>query len=171
MKKYQMYIDGKFVDAAGGRWFDSYYPYTGKVWAQVAQGEAQDADRAVEAAHRALSGPWSQLTASQRGLLIHRLGDLVARDAWQLAEMEVQDNGKLIAEMGGQTGRLNSLGCLFDRIFHPVEADPETSGVEFRPGGPGIPVPGLADAARVEQPLAAGHGQLGSLGGQYRGDP
>ena len=102
MKKYQIYIDGKFVDAAGGRWFDSYYPFTGKVWAQVAQGDAQDADRAVEAAHRALQGPWSQLTASQRGLLIHKLGELVARDAKRLAEIEVQDNGKLIAEMQGQ---------------------------------------------------------------------
>ena len=121
MKKYQMYIDGKFVDAAGGRWFDSYYPYTGKVWAQVAQGDAQDADRAVEAAHRALSGPWSQLTASQRGLLIHRLGDLVARDARQLAEIEVQDNGKLIAEMGGQLNYIPQWYYYFGGLADKIE--------------------------------------------------
>jgi aldehyde dehydrogenase (NAD+) len=98
-----MYIDGRFVDAADGKWFDSYNPFTGKVWAQIAQGGAEDADRAAKAAHRALtSGPWPQMTASQRGLLLHKLGDLVARDAKRLAEIEVRDNGKLIAEMQGQ---------------------------------------------------------------------
>ncbi|HEU5283409.1 MAG TPA: aldehyde dehydrogenase family protein, partial [Burkholderiales bacterium] len=98
-----MYIDGKFVDAATGKWFDSYNPYTGKVWAQVAEGGAEDVDRAVKAAHRAFTeGPWPQLTASQRGLLLHRLGELVARDAKRLAETEVLDNGKLIAEMQAQ---------------------------------------------------------------------
>jgi aldehyde dehydrogenase (NAD+) len=103
MQKYQMYIDGRFVDAADGKWFDSYNPFTGKVWAQIAQGGSEDADRAAKAAHRALtSGPWPQLTASQRGLLLHKLGDLVARDAKRLAEIEVRDNGKLIAEMQGQ---------------------------------------------------------------------
>ena len=60
-------------------------------------------DRAAQAAHRAFAtGPWPQFTASQRGALIHKLGDLVARDARKLAEIEVQDNGKLIAEMQGQ---------------------------------------------------------------------
>ncbi|MFO1320493.1 MAG: aldehyde dehydrogenase [Burkholderiales bacterium] len=103
MQKFQLYIDGKFVDAAKGQWFDTFNPYTGKPWAQVAKGDAEDVDRAVQAAHRAFTtGPWPQLTASQRGALIHKLGDLVARDARKLAEIEVQDNGKLIAEMQGQ---------------------------------------------------------------------
>jgi aldehyde dehydrogenase (NAD+) len=103
MKKYQMYIDGKFVDAAGGKWFDSYNPYTGKVWSQVAEGGAEDVDRAVKAAQRAFSeGAWPQMTASQRGALVYKLGTLVARDAKMLAETEVMDNGKLIAEMQGQ---------------------------------------------------------------------
>ncbi len=103
MQKYQMYIDGKYVDAASGKWFDSYNPYTGEPWAQIAQGNAEDADRAVRAAHQAfISGPWPQLSASQRGLLLHRLGELVARDAGKLAETEVRDNGKLIAEMRAQ---------------------------------------------------------------------
>ena len=103
MEKYRLYLDGKFVDAATGKWFDSYNPYTGKVWAQVAEGGAEDVDRAVKAAHRAFTeGPWPQLTASQRGLLLHRLGELVARDAKRLAETEVLDNGKLIAEMQAQ---------------------------------------------------------------------
>jgi aldehyde dehydrogenase (NAD+) len=103
VEKYRLYIDGKFVDPATGKWFDSFNPFTGKVWAQVAEGGAEDVDRAAKAAHRAFTeGPWPQLTASQRGLLLHRLGELVARDAKRLAETEVLDNGKLIAEMQAQ---------------------------------------------------------------------
>ena len=103
MQRYQMYIDGQFVDSSSGRWFDSYNPYTGKVWSQVAEGNAADADRAVLAAHKAFSeGPWSRLTATGRGALLRKLGDLIARDARKLAEIEVRDNGKLIAEMAGQ---------------------------------------------------------------------
>jgi acyl-CoA reductase-like NAD-dependent aldehyde dehydrogenase len=103
MQKRQLYIDGQFVDPAAGKWFESFNPFTGEAWTLIAQGDATDADRAVQAAHRAFSqGPWSTYTPTQRGLLLHRLGDLVARDAKRLAEIEVQDNGKLIAEMQAQ---------------------------------------------------------------------
>jgi len=121
MQKYQMYIDGKYADAASGKWFDSYNPYTGEPWAQIAQGNAEDADRAVRAAHKAYTeGAWPQLSASQRGLLLHKLGDLVARDARKLAETEVRDNGKLIAEMQGQLNYIPQwyyyFGGLADKI-------------------------------------------------------
>ena len=121
MKKFQMYIDGKYVDAASGKWFDSYNPFTGKVWSQVAEGGAEDVDRAVKAAHRAFTeGAWPQLTASQRGNMIYKLGQLVARDAKMLAETEVMDNGKLIAEMQGQLNYVPNwyyyFGGLADKI-------------------------------------------------------
>lgn len=121
MQQLQMYIDGKFTNAASGKWFDSYNPFTGKVWAQVAQGDSQDVDRAVQVAHRAFTqGAWPQLTASQRGMLLHKLGDLVVRDARKLAELEVRDNGKLIAEMQGQVNYLAQwyyyFGGLADKI-------------------------------------------------------
>ncbi|MBE0615253.1 MAG: aldehyde dehydrogenase [Burkholderiales bacterium] len=121
MRKYQLYIDGTYADAASGKWFDSYNPYSGEPWAQIAQGGAEDADRAVRAAHRAFTeGPWPQLSASQRGLLLHKLGDLVARDAKKLAEAEVRDNGKLIAEMQAQLNYIPQwyyyFGGLADKI-------------------------------------------------------
>ncbi len=103
MRKHQLYIDGQFVDPAAGKWFESFNPYTGEPWTLIAQGDATDADRAVQAAHRAFTqGPWSTFTPTQRGLLLHKLGDLIARDAKKLAEIEVRDNGKLIAEMQAQ---------------------------------------------------------------------
>jgi len=103
MQRYQLYIEGRYVDPAGAKWLDTYNPYTGEPWAQVPQGDREDVDRAVRAAHRALTeSRWPEFTPSQRGLLLHRLGDLVARDAGKLAEIEVRDNGKLIAEMRTQ---------------------------------------------------------------------
>ncbi len=101
--RYQHYIDGKQVAPKSGKWFESYNPFTGEPWAEIAQGNAGDVDHAIRAAHRAFTeGPWPRLTASQRGLLLHKLGNLVARDAEKLAKAEVRDNGKLIAEMQGQ---------------------------------------------------------------------
>src|SRR5690606_20532847 len=80
-----------------------YNPYTGKPWTQIPRGTQADADRAVEAAYRAFTtGDWPKLTASARGHLMRRLGDLVAENAEFLGEIEVKDNGKLIAEMLGQ---------------------------------------------------------------------
>jgi acyl-CoA reductase-like NAD-dependent aldehyde dehydrogenase len=103
MQRYPLFIDGQFSEAASGAWFDTYNPFTGEVWAQVAAGGAPDVDRAVEAAHRAFTtGEWPALSASQRGALLHKLGDLIAREAESLAQCEVRDNGKLIAEMRGQ---------------------------------------------------------------------
>src|SRR5262245_2339250 len=95
-----MYVDGRWTDAAGGATLDTDDPYRGKPWATIPRGGAEDADRAVRAAHRALiSGPWPKLTATQRGMLLRKLGDLVTEHALALAEVEVHDNGKLLAEM------------------------------------------------------------------------
>jgi len=122
MEKFKMYIDGEFVEAASGEWFDSFDPFTGEVWSQVAAGGPTDVNRAVEAAHRAFTeGSWSEMTASQRGMLVHKLGDLIARDAKKLAEMEVQDNGKLIAEMQGQVNYVPQWYYYFGGLADKIE--------------------------------------------------
>ena len=102
MQTYQHYINGAYVDPAQGQWFDSHDPYRGEVWAQRPRGTAADVDAAVAAAKAALDGPYGDLTASARGKLMRRLGDLVAENADRLAEIEVRDNGKLLSEMAGQ---------------------------------------------------------------------
>jgi acyl-CoA reductase-like NAD-dependent aldehyde dehydrogenase len=103
MQRYSLHIGGDACEPHGGTWFETQNPFTGESWAQIPRGDAQDVDRAVRAAHQALtSGPWSELTATQRGALMRRLGDLIARDAARLAATEVRDNGKLLAEMRGQ---------------------------------------------------------------------
>ena len=103
LPRQEMFIDGEWTSSASGEYFESFDPFTAKAWTLVPRGNAEDVDRAVTAAHRAFtSGDWPKMHASQRGLLMRRLGDLIARDAEKLAAIEVQDNGKLISEMAGQ---------------------------------------------------------------------
>ncbi|HWT94090.1 MAG TPA: aldehyde dehydrogenase family protein [Solirubrobacteraceae bacterium] len=91
----KLLIDGQFVDAAAGGTFETVDPGTGEVLATVARGEAEDIDRAVAAARRAFEdGPWSRMSPSDRGRIIHRIGDLIAANAEELAELEALDNGK-----------------------------------------------------------------------------
>jgi aldehyde dehydrogenase (NAD+) len=54
-------------------------------------------------------------------MLVHKLGDLIARDAKKLAEMEVQDNGKLIAEMQGQVNYVPQWYYYFGGLADKIE--------------------------------------------------
>ena len=122
LPRYDMFIDGRAAPASSGRYFDSHNPYTGAVWAQIAHGTADDVDRAVQAAHRAYStGPWPRLTATQRGALLRRLGDLIGGKAQALAETEVRDNGKLYAEMSAQTSYMAQWYYYFGGLADKVE--------------------------------------------------
>ena len=62
----QLLIGGEWVDAADGGTFETIDPGTGEVLTSVAQGKAEDVDRAVRAARKAFAGPWSKLTPSAR---------------------------------------------------------------------------------------------------------
>jgi phenylacetaldehyde dehydrogenase len=93
-----MLIDGKWVNAVSGKTFPTYNPATGEVLAQIAEGDREDIDLAVKSARKAFdSGPWSRMTASQRGRLIWKLGDLLEQNVEELATLETLDNGKPLA--------------------------------------------------------------------------
>ncbi|OCW56340.1 aldehyde dehydrogenase [Hoeflea olei] len=102
MKTYQLFIGNEFVDAAEGGWFDTLDPFTGEAWARVPRATQTDVDRAVAAAKAALDGPWGQMSASDRGMLLHKVGELIEANADKLAEVECRDNGKLKSEVMGQ---------------------------------------------------------------------
>lgn len=104
MKTYQHYINGAWVEPASGQYFDTDNPYTGEVWAQIAKGNTEDVARAVAAAKAAFeTGPWAEMRPTARGKLLVKLAEIIEREAERLGELEVRDNGKLIAEMGTQT--------------------------------------------------------------------
>ena len=122
LTRYQMFIGGEWVDAAGGEIFNSDNPYTGQVWAAIPRGRADDADRAVQAAHKAFtSGEWPKLNATRRGALLRRLGDLIAEKSKFLAEIEVRDNGKLYAEMSAQTAYMAQWYYYFGGLADKIE--------------------------------------------------
>jgi len=127
--RYQMFIGGQWLAAAGGEYFPSDNPFTGKPWAEIPRGGKEDVQRAVAAAHQALtSGEWPKLTATRRGALLRKLGDLIADKSKELAATEVRDNGKLYAEMSAQTAYMAQwyyyYGGLADKIEgHVIPSD------------------------------------------------
>jgi acyl-CoA reductase-like NAD-dependent aldehyde dehydrogenase len=99
MKTYKMLIDGEWVSAADGATFPSANPATGENWAQIPEATAEDVDRAVRAAHRACyEGPWSKMSATERGHCLRRLADLLADRSEHLGKIETRDTGKMFKE-------------------------------------------------------------------------
>ena len=94
----QLFINGRWVDAASGQTFETPNPATGQTLATVAAGDAEDINRAVRAARRAFEdGPWSRMTPSERGRIIWRIGDLLLARLDEFAQLESLDNGKPVA--------------------------------------------------------------------------
>jgi len=99
MKRYRMYINGEWVEAASGAWFPVYDPSTEEVIAEAPDAARPDVDRAVAAARSAFdSGAWPATTAQERGRILFRLAERVRKEAAMLAELESQNSGKPIVE-------------------------------------------------------------------------
>jgi aldehyde dehydrogenase (NAD+) len=122
LNQYKMFIGGEWVEAASGEHFPSDNPYTGQPWASIPRGGAADAARAVEAAHKALTGgEWPKCNATKRGALLRKLGDLITEHSKALAETEVRDNGKLYAEMSAQTAYMAQWYYYFGGLADKIE--------------------------------------------------
>uniref|UniRef100_A0ACD5VBY4 Uncharacterized protein n=1 Tax=Avena sativa TaxID=4498 RepID=A0ACD5VBY4_AVESA len=91
----QLLINGKFVDAASGKTFPTLDPRTGEEIARVAEGDAEDINRAVAAARKAFDeGPWPRMTAYERSRILLRFADLIDKHNDEIAALETWDNGK-----------------------------------------------------------------------------
>lgn len=120
MQTYQHFIDGTWVKPTSGKWFDTLNPYTGQVWGRIARGSDVDMAAAVAAAKTAFEGSWGAMKPTERGRYLFKLADLIERHADHLAEIEVRDNGKLLAEMSAQMNYMSEwyryYGGLADKI-------------------------------------------------------
>jgi aldehyde dehydrogenase (NAD+) len=95
----KMLIDGKWVESASGKTFPTLNPATGETICQVAEGDKADIDLAVKAARKAFEkGPWSKMSASERGRHMYKLADAVEKNQAELAALESLDNGKPIGD-------------------------------------------------------------------------
>jgi succinate-semialdehyde dehydrogenase / glutarate-semialdehyde dehydrogenase len=97
----QCYLDGAWVDAAGGERQSVTNPATGQTLAHVPTMGAADTKRAIDAAARAL-GPWSRLTAKERGGKLRRWFDLMMANQDDLATLMTAEQGKPLAESKGE---------------------------------------------------------------------
>jgi aldehyde dehydrogenase (NAD+) len=70
LRRYDHHIDGANVPPRSREYLPTEDPFTGNAWALIARGSAADADAAVEAADKAFHGPWSRLSATERGHLL-----------------------------------------------------------------------------------------------------
>ncbi|MBE3551685.1 MAG: aldehyde dehydrogenase family protein [Kyrpidia tusciae] len=95
----QLFIDGGFVDSAGGETFPVVYPATGEEICRVPWARQGDVDRAVRAARRVVDeGRWASMNAHDRERLLHRVADLIEAHADTLALLETYDTGKPIRD-------------------------------------------------------------------------
>jgi aldehyde dehydrogenase (NAD+) len=102
MEQFKHYINGKF--SSGVDHFETLNPANGKPWATFPAASEEESNMAIESAHNALyKGPWAEYTATERGKLLHKLGDLISKHANELGELETRDSGKLAVETRAQS--------------------------------------------------------------------
>src|SRR6478609_2941043 len=95
IRRHQLLIDGKWVDATSGATIDTLNPSTGERLAELAAAGPEDIELAVKAARRAFDeGPWRRMPAEQRARLLYRFADLVEANADELALIDTEDCGK-----------------------------------------------------------------------------
>lgn len=99
----RLLIDNVAVDSVSRKTFDTFDPSTGEVIARVALAGAEDVDRAVRAARRALEeGPWGRMDAADRGRLLYKLADLVEKHKDELAALDAYNAGKILVDGRGE---------------------------------------------------------------------
>jgi len=95
VKDQPLFIGGKWQDSVSGKTFETVNPATGEVICQVAEGDKADIDLAAKAARKAFDeGPWSKMSAAERGRYLYKLADLMEKNIEELAALESLDNGK-----------------------------------------------------------------------------
>src|SRR5690349_16435706 len=96
-KRYQNFIGGKWQEPAKGQYFENVSPVTGKPFCEVPRSDAEDINRALDAAHAARDA-WGKTSYAERALMLNRIADRMEQSLEQLAVAETWDNGKPVRE-------------------------------------------------------------------------
>src|SRR5579871_2482016 len=99
--RHKLFINDEWVEPAKGEYFATIDPATEEPVAEVARATPPDVDKAVQAAHAAMKGPWSKLSPMERGVLMFKLADLIAASRDELAKLETLDVGKPLRDSLG----------------------------------------------------------------------
>ena len=95
--RYGNYIGGRWVEPASGQYFENITPVTGKVFCEIPRSNAQDVDRALDAAHAARAA-WGHTSPTHRANLMIQIAQRMEDNLEMLALAETWDNGKPIRE-------------------------------------------------------------------------
>jgi len=95
--RYDNFIGGQWVAPADGRYFDNASPIHGRKICEIARSQAEDIERALDAAHAAKDA-WGKASAAERSLILLRIADRMEANLETLATAETWDNGKPIRE-------------------------------------------------------------------------
>ena len=93
MQKILNYINGAYVEPLSKKWLDNYNPSNGEVYSQIANSNADDIEKAFQAAKAAFP-KWSNTTIDERSKILLKIADLIEEKLTELAEAEAKDNGK-----------------------------------------------------------------------------
>ena len=96
--QYDLFINGEFMPAVDGKYFDTINPSNEKKIAEVAEAGKADIEKAVASAQKAYEKTWSKMHPKERGKYIYRIARLLQERAREFSVIETMDGGKPIRE-------------------------------------------------------------------------
>lgn len=95
--RYDHWIGGKYVPPSSGQYFENVTPVTGRVFCEVARGNAEDIDKALDAAHAAAK-TWNKTSPTERAIILNKIADRMEQNLEKIAVAETWENGKPVRE-------------------------------------------------------------------------
>ena len=117
--RYDHWIGGEYVKPTSGQYFENVTPVTGKVFCEVARGNAADIDLALDAAHKAAPA-WGKTSATERAIILNKIADVMEANLEAIAVAETWDNGKPIRETINADIPLDRRASCRERVSSPV---------------------------------------------------
>ena len=118
LKKYQMFINGEWIDSENNKTFETLNPENNEPWAVVPEASANDVNKAVNAAQKAFEGEWPKLLPRERAKYLRAIGNQLRENAEMLGEIETIDTGKIFRETKKQA---NYIAEYYDYYADKVE--------------------------------------------------
>jgi acyl-CoA reductase-like NAD-dependent aldehyde dehydrogenase len=119
-KEYPLFIGGEFVPARSGKTISIYSPATKKEITQVAEGDQEDIDLAIEAADKAFP-KWAETSKEERAQLLERMGSQLKSRLDEIAYLETFQTGRPIREMKSQLARLPEWFTYYASLLRTLE--------------------------------------------------
>ena len=140
-RKYQMFVEGKYVDSSSNEFFPVFDPSNGETIGHVAKGTKEDAKLAIESARKAFENPeWRWMDATKRGRILYKLSQLIREKLDELSNLESLNNGKPLRESKGD-------------IAYAARTYEYYAGLADKIQGETIPVPGTRFAYTIREPV------------------